>query len=366
MDTESISENDVLEHRFSGGGYAFCRLPDEDSYIYMAQSTVPEVLKSYEELTGRHGLLIAPFVATAETPLVFLMPDVTARRPVPEVSHPPVRFRHDTAAQRKAYKEGFDVCIDNLRRGSSKKIVYSRRLNVTYPRRSSPNPVHLFWDACRRYPHCYVSLWWTAQTGCWLVATPECLLTSENGVDWRTMALAGTKPVEEAFEVASWNMKNKVEQKYVSRFIIRQLHGLIHERHVSATYPSSAGNVAHLRTDIGFKLNPEVTVGKILTRLHPTPAVCGIPRPAVRRLITDIESTPRRYYAGFSGLVGWESGTQLFVSLRCMELKPGHALLYAGSGLLKSSELSEEWQESCRKLQAMLQLFGAKTTQDVF
>lgn len=366
MDIEAITEQDILASRFSGGGFALCRLPGEDSYIYMAQRTAPSVLTSYEELTGRQGVVIAPFVVTEETPVVFLTPDVEVRRPVPEFLMPPVSLRHDTSAQRECYKAGFNLCLDSLLRGVSQKIVYSRRLNVTYPKKSSPNPVHLFWEACRWHPHCYVSLWWTAQTGCWLVATPEILLASDDGVDWKTMALAGTRPVEEAFDIASWDTKNKEEQKYVSRFIIRQLNGLISDRRISATYPSPAGNIAHLRTDIDFKLKPGVSVGKILARLHPTPAVCGIPRSAVRRFIVNTESTPRRYYAGFSGLVGWEGRTQLYVSLRCMELAAGHALLYAGSGLLKSSEAKDEWQETCRKLQPMLQLFGAKNVKNVF
>ena len=94
----------------------------------------------------------------------------------------------------------------------------------------------------------------------------------------------------------------------------------------------------------------------LLLRLHPTPAVCGLPRAAAQRAILTDEASPRRYYAGFSGPLGIEGETRLYVSLRCMEFTPSLATLYAGGGIMPESVEQEEWEETQRKLQTMLRL----------
>ena len=91
-------------------------------------------------------------------------------------------------------------------------------------------------------------------------------------------------------------------------------------------------------------------------RLHPTPAVCGLPREEARQAILHDEPSPRRYYAGFSGPLHLQGETHLYVSLRCMEFTPHTATLYAGGGLMPESQETDEWEETRRKMQTMWQL----------
>lgn len=364
MDIDGIEEEDVLKNRFGGGGYVFCRMPDADTYIYVAQRDVPDTFDSYEELEGRQGVVIAPFCISEEVPLVFVRPDCVCRRPVPCVVPSPVSYEDDGAVQRERYRRSFFVCHEGLRQGVVRKVVCSRRLRVGFCGGAEVSPVHLFWAACRLHPHCYVSLWWTRRTGCWLVATPESLLASD-GNSWTTMALAGTMTADEGLDSVAWSVKNREEQEYVSDFILSRLQDVTSGQQVSDTYPFQVGSLVHLRTDFRFFLKEGVPWSVLLGRLHPTPAVCGVPRDDAQRIIAEAEPTERRYYAGFSGMIGLEGMTRLYVSLRCMELTDTGALLYAGGGLLDSSDEEEEWLETCRKLQPMLGLFGAKCTRDV-
>jgi isochorismate synthase len=48
--------------------------------------------------------------------------------------------------------------------------------------------------------------------------------------------------------------------------------------------------------------------------------------------------------------------THLYVSLRCMQLCQDECFLYAGGGLLKDSQLEQEWQETEAKMQTMRNL----------
>lgn len=155
--------------------------------------------------------------------------------------------------------------------------------------------------------------------------------------------------------------KNIEEHQYVVDFITKHLtpfaEGSIAK---SPCHPTRAGNVVHLHTDISFRPKAALSIGSLLQSLHPTPAVCGTPTESAKRRILMSETTPRKYYAGFSGPININEQTALFVSLRCMEMSEGQATLYAGGGILKESKLEEEWQETCRKLHAMQQLFSGQ------
>lgn len=359
MAIEGLTEDDALESRFGGEGFVFFRLPDADTYTYVAQRDAPETFSDCAGLKDARGVVIAPFRISDETPILLIRPDYISSRPVPPAVCPAVPYSHDGPVRRCDYHDSFSACHEALRRGLVRKVVCSRRLKVGFPENALVNPVLLFREACRLNPHCYVSLWWTRRTGCWLVATPETLLSSDGG-SWTTMALAGTMTAAEGSDPAAWNTKNKEEQRYVSAFIQNRLRDVVKETDISEAYPCRAGDLVHLRTDFRFVPKDGVHCADILDRLHPTPAVCGVPLDAARRLIDEAEPDGRRYYAGFSGMIGMDGGTHLYVSLRCMELQSGGALLYAGGGLLESSDEEEEWVETCRKLQPMLELFGKK------
>ena len=59
-------------------------------------------------------------------------------------------------------------------------------------------------------------------------------------------------------------------------------------------------------------------IGELVEALHPTPAVCGLPKQEAIDFITANESIDRKYYSGYCG--PWNVGgkTALFVSLRCI------------------------------------------------
>lgn len=185
------------------------------------------------------------------------------------------------------------------------------------------------------------------------MATPEILLDGD-GIEWRTMALAGTMPYNE--NGAEWSAKNKAEQQYVSLYIKRCLKRYADEIKEEGPYTTQAANLVHLRTDFTFKLRPNATVGQLLHNLHPTPAVCGIPKDEAKSFIMANESNERLYYSGFAGPLNLNGNTHLYVSLRCMQMQTNTCKLYAGGGILKESTEESEWKETEAKLSAMQQL----------
>ena len=168
------------------------------------------------------------------------------------------------------------------------------------------------------------------------------------------MALAGTIL---ATEQPVWTDKNREEQRLVGDYIARTIAPFSEKTSIGEPQTVRAANVMHLQTDFRFTMNERMEVAELVEQLHPTPAVCGIPKAEARQFILANEHSPRLYYSGFCGLFDANSQTSLYVSLRCMQMLGNKIRLYAGGGLLRESVMESEWLETEAKMEAMRQLF---------
>jgi isochorismate synthase len=203
----------------------------------------------------------------------------------------------------------------------------------------------------------FISLVSTSKSGVWLIATPEILLEGKEH-DWHTVALAGTMKLEGDSlmgegEKVTWATKDIQEQRIVTTYIAECLEQFTGDFREEGPRTVRAANLVHLRSDFTFTLPDGQHLGDLLHALHPTPAVCGLPKRETFNFIIRNEHTPRRYYSGFMGMLDPENGTHLYVSLRCMNIDGRHYHLYAGGGLLTDSTVSQEWLETEAKLETM-------------
>ncbi|PIN06784.1 Isochorismate synthase [Handroanthus impetiginosus] len=103
--------------------------------------------------------------------------------------------------------------------------------------------------------------------------------------------------------------------------------------------------IQHLYAKLKGTLQNEDDEFKILSLLHPTPAVCGLPTEEARMLISETEMFDRGMYAG---PVGWFGGaeSEFAVGIRSALVGKGlGAILYAGTGIVEGSKSHLEWQE---------------------
>ena len=219
------------------------------------------------------------------------------------------------------------------------------------------SPGKAFFAAVERYIRSYVYLCHTPETGTWMGGTPEILLSGEKG-DWQTVALAGTQSLRDGKLPKSWDHKNWREQQLVASYIRRQLSTLGITPEEKGPYSARAGEVSHLKSDFFFSLPDSEKLGDVLQLLHPTPAVCGLPKEEAYHFIIEHEGYDRSYYSGFIGWLDPKGKTDLYVNLRCMNILPQTFTLYAGGGLLAASQLEDEWQETEDKLDTMRRIVG--------
>ena len=346
--------------------FALMRRPNEDDFSLVVQHAPDaEVLPGMDALAGRSGFVAAPFAADADCPPVLIQADATAcgwdemalALAALAAAEPAPSMQPDAAslaAGKAEYMAAFGKAMDALKSGTLHKVVLSRTEVEQVP---GISPAETFWRACDAYPQMMVCLFHSPQTGTWLSATPELLLSGGAG-GWRTVALAGTMPVQEGRFLANWDAKNRGEQSHVVEFMRDTLAQFSDDVQEDGPRVSPAGHLAHLRTDFRFTLPAGADPAALLAALHPTPAVCGRPTDAARALIARLEPAPRRYYSGFFGMLDAAAHSELYVNLRCMEMFADSVVLHAGGGLVRESSAESEWQETQDKMNTLRRLIS--------
>lgn len=335
--------------------FAIYRLPFQQQCTLVEQvGDSPMQLPSCAELCGQQGFVMAPFSPSEGQPILLLRPDriatlgidalSTDRLPVYRKDLPLLPSSHDD------YRVDFSNFHEHLMDGDFRKLVLSRQLDVTG--HAQPSPFVLFAEACRCYPRVMVALVSTPQAGTWLAATPEILLAG-SGTQWQTVALAGTMPYEDGVR---WSDKNIQEQRYVATYVTEVLEHFTSDFTEEGPHTVRAAHLAHLRSDFRFVMNHPERIGELIQALHPTPAVCGLPKHEAQQFIVSNEHRDRSYYSGFMGPLCLQGQTHLYVTLRCMQLLCSHVRLYAGGGILCDSKEPMEWQETEIKLDTMRRL----------
>ena len=357
---------DCLTH--SHLGFALYRLPwTDECYLVLQTSGDVEQLADIQELNGKKGFVMAPFRISEEHPLVLIRPDVTAYD-WSEISEAlsslecadallTCKSRQNELSpfvseetDKEQYTRAFGRFITPLQEKRFQKLVLSR--SSARHIGDDFSPLGAFVRACNNYPRMMIYLCHTPASGTWLGSTPEILL-SGHGKEWHTVALAGTMPMQDEVMPTNWDKKNQEEQGYVADYIRRIAKKFGNKMTEKGPYTARAGQLVHLKTDFYFLLKNTDHIGDLLQELHPTPAVCGLPKEEAFRFILNNEGYDRSYYSGFTGWLDTEGHTDIYVNLRCMEIKPGEAILYAGGGILASSEVESEWVETGDKMNTM-------------
>ncbi|HTG66796.1 MAG TPA: isochorismate synthase [Flavobacterium sp.] len=260
----------------------------------------------------------------------------------------------ENSEQKAAFENLIQKAIDSIKRGDFSKVVLSRKEVLAIP---DFDLVAVFTRLIQHFPTVFCYCWYHPKIGLWIGATPERLLKASRK-KFCTMALAGTQNFEGKTDVI-WESKEVEEQQFVTDFILENLKGLTSELAISSPYTVQAGNVLHIKTDIEGVINKTSKLNQVVSVLHPTPAVCGLPKQEAKDFILENEGYDREYYTGFLGELNKKDFAEkkqksdLYVNLRCMQIKDKKAHLYMGCGITKESIPEKEWNESVNKSMTM-------------
>jgi len=295
------------------------------------------------------GFVFAPFDAANKE---VLFPSKHIKKTVFSVQDLNIDFKYSSLENNEEAKESYlsllEKSITFIKDSALEKIVISRKELVPA---STECPVVLYQKLLTTYSNAFVYLWVHPKVGTWLGASPERLLeVHENKL--KTMSLAGTQPYLDTKNVL-WKQKEITEQQLVTDFVIENLKPFVLKMKTSDTYTVKAGSLLHLRTDIEGDLKPETTLKKLIHHLHPTPAVCGVPKNEAKAFILKNEGYERSFYTGFLGELNMDGKTCLYVNLRCMESTGENTVVYIGGGITTDSVPEKEWLETVAKSKTM-------------
>ena len=359
------------------GSVAVWRCPRENSIHFLADLSKLPAKGRIDLLNTEQGFLVSPFMNPEGNETLFLRSDVYANRmengswrmvhgtPTNSIQegstaipyHLNTRPDTEISGEKDHFIKMVEKGITAIYEGEFDKVVSARTYDE--PLSENFNIIDQFNRLEKAHPDAFVSLVSILGKGTWMGATPELLIESSS-VHFRTVSVAGTQPfpLDKDLSEAAWNQKEIEEQAMVSRYIVEQFK-TIRLREFIETGPRSvrAGNMIHLKTEYTVDLNevhfPELgTV--MLHLLHPTSAVCGMPKFSALRFIAANEHLNREFYSGFLGPVNMDGVSRLYVNLRCMQILRTRAVLYAGAGITHDSVPEKEWDETALKCQTLL------------
>lgn len=352
---------------------AIYKLPNSDVIHLIADANIAKI-NGTPQLEILRGFLMCPFAPSSKdhtffiNPTIFLEFNIFSFEYFEKVLLENQKLDLDYTDQNENFEKNNFVDLikqaqTKIHESELKKIVLSRTKTIKLP--TTFSELHLFKNLSTLYQNSYISLVHTTEHGSWIGATPEVLLQVDKNTIFHTVALAGTKYKNNLLNIshAPWTQKEIEEQALVSRYIINCFKKIrLREYEDDGPKTISQGNLLHLKTDYTIDLksvNYANLATTLLDLLHPTSAVCGMPKELALPLILNLENHNRSYYAGYLGAINMKyaenaAQTDIFVNLRCMQIIDNEAVLYAGAGITAESVPELEFVETENKFNIIL------------
>ncbi|WP_018344967.1 chorismate-binding protein [Cytophaga aurantiaca] len=253
---------------------------------------------------------------------------------------------------------------------AAKKVIIETELQKVVLARSKEQPISLadletvVLNLRKQYPLAYVAIFFHPETGLWISATPELLLATDSDGTFKTVALAGTQKYNPDIPIrdVSWTHKEIEEQALVGRYIINCFKTIrLREYIEEGPRTIQSGNLLHLKTVYTAnttEVNMQELGTTMLQLLHPTSAVCGMPKKPATEFIEQYEHFDRNLFSGYSGPVNMDRETALYVTLRCAQIHSNSITLYAGAGITAYSVAQKEFDETNLKMDVIGKAFS--------
>lgn len=187
--------------------------------------------------------------------------------------------------------------------------------------------------------------------------TPE-LLFQLDGLDLKTMALAGTAKFDER-EVFAVDGKEIREHEFVAQTLVAKLSDIGNVTRADRSI-MDLGKLVHFYTPIEVELFTSHGIDELIKKLHPTPALGPLPRNVeTLRMLTewrDRLGCPAYFGAPF-GLLK-DGVFSAVVAIRGVHWQEGEIAIPSGCGVIEASRLMNEWRELRLKREAVKDTLG--------
>jgi menaquinone-specific isochorismate synthase len=243
--------------------------------------------------------------------------------------------------------------VDAIRRNEVVKVVLSRSVDVRMDQEVDVPALLRRWASLE--PNCTIFAVPT-DVGRFVGASPE-LLIERKGDRFRSRPLAGTTDrLHGAGSALPETLLDSAKDGEEHRLVVDAIRDELAPLCAALSAPEQPELVhLHAITHLGTAIDGTLrhasdgsvpSALQLVARLHPTPAVGGVPREAATELIRRLEPTPRGPYAGPVGYVDASGDGRWMVGIRAMTVDGRSVRMTAGVGIVAGSDPSIELLET--------------------
>ena len=258
-----------------------------------------------------------------------------------------------TIPSKKTWIETVHRAKEKIQKGILQKVVLSRAVFLDLKEAVDPFALaHALQEKSQNsYVYCIEE-----KNRAFLGATPE-LLFSRKGRMIQSEALAGTrkrgKTLQEDQQLEDELLQSKKDQAEFL-FVEKEIQSVLSpfclgSLQTSPIHVRKTQNVQHLCSQITGILSENITDETLIHRLHPTPALAGLPKKEAFSFIQAHEQWDRFLFGGCLGRVEAE-GSEWIVMIRSCMLEDKTATLFSAAGIVIDSDPEKEWEELDHKI----------------
>lgn len=261
------------------------------------------------------------------------------------------------------YMDAMDKILHHLKTNYLKKIVFSRKCTIKpcagFDRQHYIN--HLL----DYYFQEYFYLFRQGEEASWIGVSPEVIL-KQKGRLAVTEPLAGTRKktsdstnYEAIRKELTTTPKDIAEHEHASRFMFDQLSSAkIGEVRVNTNRTLLETPYAfHIKSEIAINLNESASFFDFINAIYPPATIWGIPVEETEEILSKTEPFAREYYTGLYGYWTLDDIANIALVIRSAKLENETISVYAGGGIVESSNPEAEYDEAENKMRPMLAYF---------
>ncbi|WP_082233529.1 isochorismate synthase [Halobacillus massiliensis] len=264
--------------------------------------------------------------------------------------------------QPEEWKRSIQKATEYIKGGQMEKVVLARELRALF--KEEVQLAAVIEKLSETQPNSYI---FTVESGGshFIGATPERLAKVDNQQLIST-CLAGTAPRgktdkddKKLGQALLDDPKNRQEHDFVVQMIREAVEACCFDIEIPekpVLYPLR--NLQHLYTPVTATLEDGYTLLDVVSRLHPTPALGGMPQQKSVDYIRNNETLNRGWYAGPVGWFDGRNNGEFAVAIRSALIQKNKASLFAGCGVVEDSDPEAEYDETGVKLKPMLSVLG--------
>ena len=194
-------------------------------------------------------------------------------------------------------------------------------------------------------------------------ASPEMMTRTEDGVI-ETRPIAGTRrrgatPEEDAALAAELLADEKERAEHVmlvdlARNDIGRVAGYGRVEVEDFMSIERYSHVMHIVSRVRGELHPDKDAFDALRATFPAGTLSGAPKIRAMEIIDELETERRGIYGGAVGYFSYSGASDTAIAIRTLVARDGVGYFQAGGGVVADSDPAAEYDESCRKADAVL------------